>query len=92
MLEWAKREIELACKRERGDRPENEFDYGCACYTSALKAFESLLNDDHSGMSIMITKHILNRLIDEAEYNARKEMAVAPKDNLPRIHVEDSDE
>lgn len=64
MLEWAKREIELACQRARGGRPENEFDYGCACYTSALKAFESLLDDDHSGMSIMITKHILNRLID----------------------------
>ena len=28
MLEWAKREIELACKRERGNRPKDEFDYG----------------------------------------------------------------
>ena len=64
MLEWAKREIELACKRERGDRPEEEFNYACACYASALKAFESLLEDDHSGASIMITKYILNRLID----------------------------
>ena len=64
MLEWAKREIELACDRERGDRPKDEFDYGCACYASALKAFESLLEDGHSGMSIGYTKHILNRLID----------------------------
>ena len=64
MLEWAKREIELACKRERGDRPEDEFDYGCACYASALKAYKSLLGDGHSGMSIGYTKHILNRLID----------------------------
>lgn len=64
MLEWAKREIELACKRERGNRPNDEFDYGCACYASALKAFKSLLDDGHSGMSIGYTKHILNRLID----------------------------
>lgn len=64
MYEWAKREIELACKRERGNRPKYEFDYGCACYESALKAYKSLLGDGHSGMSIEYTKHILDRLID----------------------------
>ena len=64
MLEWAKREVELACKRACGDRHKDEFDYGCGCYASALKAFESLLGDGHSGMSIGYTKHILNRLID----------------------------
>ena len=64
MTEWAKREIEIACKRERGDKPEAEWDYGCACYESAYKAFQSLLDDGHSGMSIGITKNILNRLID----------------------------
>ena len=40
MMEWAKREVEIASKRERGDKPEGEWDYGCACYDSALKAFE----------------------------------------------------
>lgn len=64
MTEWAKKEIEIACKRERGDKPESEWDYGCACYESAYKAFQSLLEDDHSGMSIGITKNILNRLIE----------------------------
>ena len=64
MYEWAKREIELACKRERGHRSKYEFDYGCACYESALKAYKSLLGDCHSGMSIGYTKHILDRLID----------------------------
>lgn len=43
MMEWAKREVEIASKRERGDKPESEWDYGCACYDSALKAFESLV-------------------------------------------------
>lgn len=65
MLEWAKDEIAIASKRERGNKPENEWDYGCACYDSARKAFESLLGDGHSGMSISFTKNILNRLIDE---------------------------
>ena len=64
MYEWAKREIELACKRERGHRSKYEFDYGCACYESALKAYKSLLGDGHSGMSIGYTKHILDRLLD----------------------------
>lgn len=64
MLEWAKREVEIASKRERGDKPENEWDYGCACYDSALKAFESLCGCGHSGMSIRFTQDILNRLID----------------------------
>ena len=64
MKEWAKREVEIACKREKPDRKEGEWDYGCACYESALKAFESLCEDEHSGFSIQMTKHILMRMID----------------------------
>nr|UVY56203.1 MAG: hypothetical protein [Bacteriophage sp.] len=64
LREWAQREVALACKREKPDRKEGEFDYGCACYESALKAFDSLLEDGHSGMSIGYTKQILNRLIE----------------------------
>ena len=64
ILDWAKREIDIACKRENPNRKKGEFDYGCACYVSALKAFESLTEDGHSGYSIGITKNILNRLID----------------------------
>lgn len=64
MKSWAEREVEIACKHENPDRKEGEWDYGCACYESALKAFMSLMEDGHSGMSIGFTKHILNRLID----------------------------
>ena len=64
MLEWAKREIEIACKKENPDWKPGEFDYGCSCYESAMKAFESLLEDGHSGTSMSFTKHILMRLID----------------------------
>lgn len=64
ILNWARKEVEIACKKERGNAPEGEWDYGCKCYESALKAFESLCKDGHSGMSIQFTKHILNRLIN----------------------------
>ena len=64
MNDWAKNEIEIACKHERGDKSPEEFDYGCACYESAYKAFQRLMEDGHSGMSISFTKTILNRLID----------------------------
>ena len=64
MLDWAKREVEIACKKENPNRKEGEWDYGCACYESALKAFESLCGDGHSGFSIKMTQQILNRMID----------------------------
>lgn len=73
---WAEREVELACKRENQGRKEGEWDYGCACYESALKAFKSLLEDGHSGMSIGFTKQILNRMID----------------NKPLTPIEDTDD
>jgi len=63
-MDWAKREIDIACRRERKNAPVDKFDYGCACYESALKAFKCLCEDGHSGMSIGFTKTILNRLID----------------------------
>ena len=65
MTSWAEKEVEIACKRERElSGNKDEWDYGCACYESALKALKSLAEDGHSGYSISITKHILNRLID----------------------------
>lgn len=64
MTDWAKREVEIACKLENPNRKEGEWDYGCACYESALKAFNCLMEDGHSGFSIGLTKNILNRLID----------------------------
>ncbi len=66
MQSWAEREIEIACKHERGDSgsKDGEWDYGCACYESALKAYKSLMGDGHTGFSIGMTKYILNRLIE----------------------------
>lgn len=56
MTEWAKKEVELF--------KEKQDDYGKLCADSALKAFLSLIEDDHSGLSIKITQNLLNRLIN----------------------------
>lgn len=64
MKTWAENEVELACKRENPDRKDGEFDYGCACYESALKAYNSLTEYGHSECSIKITMNILNRIVE----------------------------
>lgn len=76
MERWAENEVTIACRREKSDRKDGEWDYGCACYESALKAFGSLCEDGHSGFSIGLTKAILNRLIN----------------NKPLLPIEDTDE
>lgn len=65
MSDWAEKEVEIACEREKShSEEEGDWDYGCACYHSALKAYKSLMEDGHSGFSISLTKQILDRLID----------------------------
>lgn len=70
-LKWAERELEIVrnnlkiCPEE--EKGENNYILGC--YESAFKAFKSLIDDDHSGLSISITKSILIRLIDGRPLN-----------------------
>lgn len=63
MKSWAEREVEIACKKEGDDKTWNKYMH--LCYESALKAYNSLMEDGHSGMSINVTKDILNRLITD---------------------------
>lgn len=65
MSEWAENEVRIACKHENPDWDGKSFDYGCACYQSALKAYKSICEDEHSGMSFSITRNILIRLLNE---------------------------
>lgn len=58
MLDWAKKEIEIRNKMFPDDK------YGAMCCDSALKAFESLCNDGHSGYSISVTMSVLNALVE----------------------------
>lgn len=62
-FEWAKNEIQLA-KKELDTFDQFDRDYMLSCYESALKAFSSLLGDEHSGYSIHLTKDILVRMIE----------------------------
>ena len=69
MSEWAAEEVRIACERERAATIETEPDvdklaqeYTESCYQSALKAYKSLCEDGHSGMSFSITAGILKRL------------------------------
>lgn len=72
MENWAENECRLACKRENpeydfdndNDINDDDVDYVCSCYKSALKAYNSMYNDNHSGYSWHITRNILIRLID----------------------------
>lgn len=56
MYLWEDRECDLAKK--------NADEYVKCCIDSVLRAYKTLLQDDHSGMSMSFTKTILNRLID----------------------------
>ena len=63
IFERAKYEVELAKKKVMED--EDDFnEYLCMCFDAALEAFEVLCKQRHSGMSIKVTKGILNKLID----------------------------
>ena len=66
MYDWAEQECRIACKQENPDFnfDSEDFDYGCNCYKSALKAYKSLCEDDHSGASFNFTRIILERLME----------------------------
>lgn len=55
-LEWAENEIRLTKEASNNDK------YFSLCCDSAIKAFQSLMNDGHSGCSISMTMNILNHL------------------------------
>ena len=76
MVNWAENDVKIACEKEHPGLKEGEFDYGCACYQSALKAYKSLAEDGHSGYSWGVTASILKRLMD----------------NKPLTSIEDTDD
>ena len=60
-LEWAKNEVALACKKDGVS--DDQYQYAKLCFDSAMKAYESLIADNHSGNSWAITRTILYRLM-----------------------------
>lgn len=61
---WAKREVELAKNEALKSGSDNcSAHYICECLNSALKAFNSLREDGHSGASMEQTLMLLQRLV-----------------------------
>lgn len=67
--QWAKNEVAIAMDKERKAADKEGsigLGYVSACYQSALKAYQCMCEDDHSGMSWSITANLLIRLLREA--------------------------
>jgi hypothetical protein len=64
MYDWARQEVQLA-KAELKRNKNDEAQYMIACYDSALRAYEKLMKDGHSGTSFVITRGILENLMHE---------------------------
>ena len=62
MYDWARQEVQLA-KAELKRNKNDEAQYMIACYDSALRAYEKLINDDHTSMSFATTRGILENLM-----------------------------
>ena len=66
MTDWAENEINLAKKKMAKEGGDHSWDgYVSSCYDSALKAYKSLEEDGHSGMSFSVTRSILTNLMNE---------------------------
>ena len=68
MTKRVREEVEYAIKCERNSAiKENDYsflDYAVECYRSALRTYETMAADGHSGMSWSLTRQILNRLME----------------------------
>lgn len=80
---WAKREVELAKKEsEKAGSDSSSAHYVCECLNSALKAFDSLLEDGHSGASVEQTLMFLQRLVRRLPLTPIDEDTVWVKSNI----------
>ena len=68
MTKRVRKEVEYAIECERNSAvEENDYsflDYVVECYRSALRAYETMAADGHSGMSWGLTRQIFNRLAE----------------------------
>lgn len=58
IIDWVKNEVDIVKKTESLD------EYSLLCLDSAVKAYNCLMEDEHSGASIKLTQNILNKLIN----------------------------
>lgn len=89
MKNWAENEVKIACKKENPNWDGKTFDYGCACYQSALKAYKFMLDDNHSGFSWQITSNILKRLLDTLPLTPIKDEDFVQDPSMPQSSEEE---
>ena len=82
MTKRVREEVEYAIYCERNSAiEENDYtflDYVVECYRSALRAYETMAADGHSGMSWGITHQILNRLAEVFPEGTKYSTSVEP--------------
>jgi len=83
MTEWAENEVNIVLSINENRKPEEgedaemckmNRDYAASCYKSALKAYKSLMEDGHSGLSFNITVSILEKLMHEMPLSGIEEV------------------
>lgn len=80
MLSWAENEVKLKKEAERKSLKDEDSmfcGYVDGCLDSALKAYKSLTEDGHSGMSFSITRSILEQLLHE--------IPLTPIEDVPEV-------
>lgn len=89
MKNRAENEVKIACKKENPNWDGKSFDYGCAFYQSAVKAYKSMLDDGHSGFSWGLTSNILKRLLDDLLLAPIKDEDFVQDPNMPQASEEE---
>ena len=96
MTKRVREEVEYAIDCERKEAIEENddtfLDYIIECYRSALRAYETMAADGHSGMSWSLTRQILNRLMEGKPLKELNSYSDRPEEWGERSHwiVDDS--
>lgn len=96
MTKRVREEVEYAIECERNSAiEENDYsflDYAVECYRSALRTYETMAADGHSGMSWSLTRQILNRLTEGKPLKGLNSYQDRPEEWGERSHwmVDDS--
>lgn len=91
--ERVRKEVEYAIECERKNAIEENddtfLDYVIECYRSALRAYETMAADGHSGMSWGLTRQIFNRLAEGKPLKSLNSLVDRPQEWIPNNDFED---
>ena len=91
--ERVREEVEYAIDCERNSAIEENddtfLDYVIECYRSALRAYETMAADGHSGMSWGLTRQIFSRLAEGKPLKKINSLTDRPEEWIPNNNFED---